>query len=683
MPKKKCIEVAILVIDQSFGTIRLSEGQVVVGLDLSAGVAQALETLRAASVRVALAYQQEGSGPLCTRFSIPSIDAIALKVKGAPREWIARCVAELSAPAGATVFASADIALRDAAHTLGLRVAPHAVIAAWLANGRGPVFVRIEAPREILARVDELVPYYVDHSASGSIVWGTVPADALEALLHSGVSLQTLRIDPTLADPYLYQFDRQLSKAARKGLEGLNIIWSDGNVALLGVPPFKSEAIEKLASRQHGAIQAPTPSIGLLQPKASSWAAARIPAVKRTPVEIPALFERSESSRFAGPTNAGVQFDVARYSGAAPIDASGTILSRHVRHPHAARTVQAIIADLEAVGYAPYTHTFSYQGKLLSNVIADLPGKGSSPLPEQSLARLRNTIRSHATAAELLGSLAEELGDGWARGERLEGLPSARLVAEVERRFGLGGWIPWWRDADSAPGFGAEIVLVGCHLDSTASESPGFNPTTSPAPGADDDASGIACTLAAARDLAGLRDTLTHTVRFCFFNAEEQGKVGSSAYANYLKSTGAPVKAVICVDMVGYDVQGGHSFEIHAGATDPAVRDASVVVAQTITKWAAAVTELGPAQIYRGTLSAEQPNRDLYDPAIGRADHASFQNQGWAAVVVSEDYFINQAGEEAPEPNPNYHRFTDTSVNATYVADIARAITRAVEELSQ
>jgi hypothetical protein len=107
------------------------------------------------------------------------------------------------------------------------------------------------------------------------------------------------------------------------------------------------------------------------------------------------------------------------------------------------------------------------------------------------------------------------------------------------------------------------------------------------------------------------------------------------------------------------------------------------VVAETVARWAAAVTTLSPAQIYRGTSSATQPNRDLYDPAIGRADHASFQNQGWPAVVVSEDYFINQAGEEAAEPNPNYHRFGDTSVNPTYLADIARAITRAAEELAQ
>ncbi len=135
--------------------------------------------------------------------------------------------------------------------------------------------------------------------------------------------------------------------------------------------------------------------------------------------------------------------------------------------------------------------------------------------------------------------------------------------------------------------------------------------------------------------------------------------------------------------MTGYDRVGGHSFEIHSGAHDLGVRDASTTVAQAIAKWAGDVTALGPAQVYCGTSGAERADRNVYDPAIGRADHASFQHQGYPAVVVSEDFFINQAGEEAPEPNPNYHRCTDTSVNAVYVADIARAIIRAAEELAQ
>jgi hypothetical protein len=581
------------------------------------------------------------------------------------------------------VFCSADVALREAAVALKLAAAPHPAVAAWLAMARKPRFVRIQAGADILSRTEELVAYFVDRGPEYSVVWGIAPADTLATLMGPGVSLEVLRADLARMEPYMYRHGGKIGESAQQHLQGLEVLWSDGNAALVGMRASQSDLIEKLASRQHGVLQAPTPSMALLQPGVSSWTRARIPTTAKMRSAKREPNGPKATSGFAGPTSTGVQFDVTRYSGTSPIDAAGSIQSRHIRHPHASRAVQAIIADLQAAGYAPYTHTFSYGGATLSNVIADLPGTGAAFLPAQSMARLREALGTQRATSKLAGALNRELGQGWAGGNGLESLPPAQFIAEVERRLGLGGWIPWWRDEASTPGFGAEIVLVGCHLDSTAQGSAGFNPATSPAPGADDDASGVACTLAAARYFAELRGTLTHTVRFCFFNAEEQGLLGSSAYANYLKSTGAPLKAAIIVDMAGYDFHGGHSFEIHAGAADVAVRDASTQVAQTIARWAADVTALGPAQIYRGTSSAEQPDRNLYDPAIGRADHASFQHQGYPAVVVSEDFFINQAGEEAPEPNPNYHRFSDTSVNPVYVADIARAIIRAAEELAR
>lgn len=672
MPEHHPIAAVVLVVDQNLGVLRHTDDDEVVGIDLAAGVDAAIHELRAAQVQVGVAALRGDDGPPRAPLAIPGLEAPAWAVRGAPRAWIAACVAALATPAAATVFVSADLALRTAAHGLGLRVAPHAIVAAWLASGRDPVFVRVEAPRDVLAWAGSFLPFFVEHHGAWTIAWGAAPADAVDELVRAGAALQRLDLDPGLSEPILLRLGGREARRARPG--DPRIVWSDDHLALLAASLDDVAIVERLAARRHGALQAAAPSLATLQAPRPSPVEARAPAAGERP--------QAARSGFAGPTAAEVAATVARYSGAAPLDAAGAIASRHVRHPHAARAVQALLAELTDLGYAPYTHTFSYQGKVLANVLADLPGTGVAPLPTRSLADLRDLIRARADAPVLLRSLAEELGAGRVRRERLDGLAKRPMIAAVERALGLGGWIPWWRGERFTPGPGAQIVLVGCHLDSTAQASPGYDPATSPAPGADDDASGIACTLAAARDLAGLRGFLTHTVRFCFFNAEEQGMLGSAAYAAHLKSVGAPVKAALCVDMAGHDVLGGRSFEIHAGATDPAVRDASTVVAEAVAKWAAALTALAPAQIYRGTSSATQANRDLYDPAIGRADHASFQQQGWAAVVVSEDFFVNQAGEEAPEPNPNYHRLTDTVVNATYVADIARAVARAAEELA-
>ena len=117
----------------------------------------------------------------------------------------------------------------------------------------------------------------------------------------------------------------------------------------------------------------------------------------------------------------------------------------------------------------------------------------------------------------------------------------------------------------------------------------------------DDDASGIAATLSLARYLWGFRGTLPHTVRFCFFNAEEQGLVGSRAYAAMLKAADAPIRAVVCSDMIGYNSDAQRLFEVHARVHDAAVRDISVPLADTIASWAGSLGALAPAQIYRGT----------------------------------------------------------------------------------
>ena len=64
----------------------------------------------------------------------------------------------------------------------------------------------------------------------------------------------------------------------------------------------------------------------------------------------------------------------------------------------------------------------------------------------------------------------------------------------------------------------------------------------------------------------------------------------------------------------------------------------------------------------------------MYDGAINRSDHAAFQQQGWGAVLASEDFFANLATEPAPDGNPNYHRSADQTVDTAF----ARAITCAV-----
>jgi len=220
------------------------------------------------------------------------------------------------------------------------------------------------------------------------------------------------------------------------------------------------------------------------------------------------------------------------------------------------------------------------------------------------------------------------------------------------------------------------IVLVTAHMDSTGARRPGYRASVDAAPGADDDASGVASVLSTVRALLGLDATLAvprREIRFVLFNAEEHGLVGSRAYAREQALLAAQIVAVFQMDMIGYDINPERTFELHVGFTPlPAVQTRSARLAELITSLVPQVSPGLPApQVYPGEDSVS-------DPAERRSDHYSFQLEGYAACLASEDFFAGPGpAAPAPEPNPNYHLPADNAVNAGYAADIARAVAAA------
>ncbi len=98
----------------------------------------------------------------------------------------------------------------------------------------------------------------------------------------------------------------------------------------------------------------------------------------------------------------------------------------------------------------------------------------------------------------------------------------------------------------SQPESASRMYVVSGHLDSRVTDV--LN-GTSDAPGADDDASGVATVLELARVMA------THkfdaTIVFAVFSGEEQGTFGSVNYAGRLKAAGANVAGMFSNDIVG------------------------------------------------------------------------------------------------------------------------------------
>jgi hypothetical protein len=89
-----------------------------------------------------------------------------------------------------------------------------------------------------------------------------------------------------------------------------------------------------------------------------------------------------------------------------------------------------------------------------------------------------------------------------------------------------------------------EIILLVAHYDSVS------NTNNNIAPGADDNASGVAVLIELARILKKRENEIT--IKLALFSNEENGQIGSLNYARKIIDKKLKIKGVINVDMVGY-----------------------------------------------------------------------------------------------------------------------------------
>jgi Zn-dependent M28 family amino/carboxypeptidase len=211
-------------------------------------------------------------------------------------------------------------------------------------------------------------------------------------------------------------------------------------------------------------------------------------------------------------------------------------------------------------------------------------------------------------------------------------------------------------------------VIISAHRDSTARN----DGVCCPAPGADDDASGVAAVLAAAEAAVKLRAAghqLKRTLRFVFFNVEEDYILGSKEYVLSQMDAKPNITAVFQMDMIGYTGgQEQREFEVHVGCrSNPQAETNSRPLAWTIED---AVGQLS-ARLNRPQIYPRVPKD--YDPLDNRSDHSSFQRQGYRACVICEDGHNGPLATSPPHrENPYYHRQSDKQIDYGYAAEIAR-----------
>ncbi|MEA3338018.1 MAG: M20/M25/M40 family metallo-hydrolase, partial [Chloroflexota bacterium] len=191
--------------------------------------------------------------------------------------------------------------------------------------------------------------------------------------------------------------------------------------------------------------------------------------------------------------------------------------------------------------------------------------------------------------------------------------------------------------SDSNP----KLVIVCAHYDSINVQGG----VTDRAPGADDNATGVAVLLELARILADV--DLRDTVQFAAFSGEEQGYWGSTAYAQHLQDGGINVHRLINLDQVGVPpADNAINIERDMGNSVSSNDQLSQALGDTMAQ-----------------MAADYSDMPVLLSHIYGSDYMPFEARGW---VVAGAY---EAGH-----NPHYHTSNDavSMVDFAYVTQVAR-----------
>jgi hypothetical protein len=192
----------------------------------------------------------------------------------------------------------------------------------------------------------------------------------------------------------------------------------------------------------------------------------------------------------------------------------------------------------------------------------------------------------------------------------------------------------------SDPAQAKRVYLVTGHYDSRASD---VLDSHAPAPGANDDASGVAVSLECARVLSSLKPAAT--LVFAAVAGEEQGLNGSRHLAKLAGELGWHVEAVLDNDIVGGNTTPGDRWQdkstvrVFSEGTPVAAtpEETKLIVSlgyesdSPSRELARAVSEIGDT--YPSVSAALEFRRDRF---LRGGDHTSFNEQGVAAVRFTE-----------------------------------------------
>ena len=212
-----------------------------------------------------------------------------------------------------------------------------------------------------------------------------------------------------------------------------------------------------------------------------------------------------------------------------------------------------------------------------------------------------------------------------------------------------------------------EIVVVGAHYDSVTGST-----------GADDNASGVAATLALAR--RAHERSSPRTVRFVFFANEEPPYfltelMGSVAYAQECRKRNDDIVAMMSLETIGYysDARSSQNYPAGLGMLFPSTGNFIAFVSNTSSRplLKRAMKTYGE----HSAVPAEGGALPEAIPGVGWSDQWSFWREGYPAMMITDT---------APFRNPNYHTLRDTPDTLDYerLAEVTLGLEHVVRDLA-
>jgi hypothetical protein len=214
-----------------------------------------------------------------------------------------------------------------------------------------------------------------------------------------------------------------------------------------------------------------------------------------------------------------------------------------------------------------------------------------------------------------------------------------------------------------------EILLIGAHYDSVFGS-----------PGANDNGTGVAATLALARRFAGRKTQ--HTLRFVAFVNEEppyflSGEMGSLVYARRCKERGDKISAMISLETIGYFSDAPHSQRYPSpglGVFYPRIGNFIGFVSNVRSR--ALLRRIITLFRKHAKIPSEGAALPAFVPGVSWSDQWSFWQYGYPAIMVTDT---------APFRYPYYHSSSDTPDKLDYdrFTLVVSGMERVIEDLDK